>query len=229
MVKDMSKGKKGKRKSPSRLRYEAANPPLTMRLPLELHNRFKNALTVTGWTSSQWLRVHLKEDESRAEVFAKRLAEGRDGLGEQVRAGRRELAGVENRLKERQAEIAASVEEERQHMMERMEQQVEQERQRQLKDLDREIQRVREERVSEMHDLEARAEELTTQAQQAQVALVRVDMRLRNREGAVKELAREGLKMLRNQGIPYLACVSCPGYPWLKLVADMASRVSRSA
>ena len=225
----MSKGKKGKRKSPSRLRYEAANPPLTMRLPVELHNRLKDALTITGWTSAQWMRMHLEEDESRAEAFAKRLAEERDGLGEQVRAGRRELAGVEGRLKERQAEIVASVEEERQRMMERMEQQVEQERQRRLGELEQEMRRVREERFSEMHDLEARAEELTTQAQQAQVSLVRVEMRLRNREETVKELAQEGLKMLRDQGIPYLACVNCPGYRWLKLVTDMASRVSGSA
>ena len=228
MVKGMAKGKKGKVKSPSRLRYEAANPPLTMRLPLELHNRLKDTLAATGWTSAQWVRVHLEEDESRAEVFAGRLAEERDGLGGQVRARRRELAGVEDRLKERRVEIAASVEEERQRMMERMEQQVEEERQRRLKDLDREIRRVREDRISEVHDLEARAEELTTQVQQAQVALVRVDMQLRNKEGAVKELAREALDMLRSQGYPYLACVNCPGYPWLKLVADMASRVSRS-
>jgi DNA anti-recombination protein RmuC len=224
----MAKGKKGKRKSASRLKYEAANPPLTMRLPRELSGRFKEDLRVAGWTSAQWMRAKFGEDEAKAEEFARRLAERRDGLGEQVRARSRELAGVEDRLKERQAEIAASVEEERRRLMEQVEQEVEQERQRRLSELDREIRRARAQRVSEMHDLEARVEELTTQARQAQVALVRVEMRLRNREGAVKELAQEALDMLRKQGYPYLACVNCPGYAWLKLVADMASRVAKN-
>lgn len=75
----------GKGRSPSRMRYEAAHPTLTARVPAKVKAELETVLDSEGTTFSEWVRqqaagasaVRREEDAARQAGYAVGLAEGR--------------------------------------------------------------------------------------------------------------------------------------------------------
>ncbi|MDP2950217.1 MAG: hypothetical protein Q8P22_11845 [Chloroflexota bacterium] len=53
----------------------------------------------------------------------------------------------------------------------------------------------------------------------------RLDLELGNLERLKRELAEEALAELRRQGVPYMVCLTCPGYISVKSFVDIAKSV----
>ncbi|MDP2950216.1 MAG: hypothetical protein Q8P22_11840 [Chloroflexota bacterium] len=103
---------KRRKKPPSRLRYELAHPVVTFRLTPAARDRLKAVMADARLSAAEWVKVHLDEDETKVNAIARELALGRDGLGEQIRSRRRDVAEVERLLGERRRKLDASLDEE---------------------------------------------------------------------------------------------------------------------
>lgn len=55
----MSRKRRSDNRPPSRLRYEERHPVVTLRLPLDVYRRFKEAAMATGASAASWVKEHL--------------------------------------------------------------------------------------------------------------------------------------------------------------------------
>jgi hypothetical protein len=212
---------KRKRKSPSRLRCEKAHPVVTLRLTIALRDRLKAVMADAGLSAADWVRSHLDRDEAQVSVMVRELALERDGLGEQMRAKRRELDEVEHLLGERRQKLDASLDEE-----------MKAERQRRLAKLEYDVRveaaskgqalaRVEQQIAAKNKEIAALDDEIKEKRGQR----FTLDLELGNRERLKRELAEQALAELRRQGVPFMACLNCSAYVAFKALAQMTKSV----
>ena len=105
---------KPRRKKPSRARYEDAHPTISFRLPLETHRRLIEQMQAQGLSAAAWIKDHLDQDDTRAEVRAEVLAGRRDNL-------KRELEKLEYLVEQRKQKLEAPIEEEKARLRKNLE------------------------------------------------------------------------------------------------------------
>jgi len=196
----MKSTKRSRKKPPARTRYEASHPTISVRVPQAVYDHYKEVLAASGLSGSAWFQARLAEDEVAAASIARSLAKERDGLGGQVEALKRERQQLSQELEERGRQLAASVQEEKEKLLEEAKREVEREAARLRAEYERELTEIRQELAAADQDLRDKG-----------VEIVKRDMQIRNRAVTIKGFMEEALQKLREQGVPFMACASCPG------------------
>jgi len=196
----MKSTKRSKKKPPARARYEASHPTISVRVPQAVYDHYKEVLGTSRLSGSAWFKARLAEDEAAAASIARALAKERDGLGRQVEALKRERQQTSQELEERRRQLAASAQEEKEKLLEEAKAEVE-----------REASRLRRTYEQELGDLQNEIAEADDALSARRIAVIKLDLQIRNRDGTIRQLAEEAMQRLRAQGIPYMACATCPG------------------
>jgi len=231
----MVKGRAARRNPPARLRYEASHPVVTLRLPVETHQRLKANLASLGQTAATWVKHHLDEDDARAKARAEVLARELEGLGQEFQAlqrriaeSKRELAELERKKEGWRKEIEAPIEAERARLL----REAYEEKAKVLQRAQREAEEIvswtrlqlaegpqKAARIEgQVREAEARLREVKRQVEEAQAALRQIE---EQGEALLAPLAEKAVELARRKGLPSLACPSCPGYQWLKSTASI--------
>lgn len=219
----MPRKKQGK-KTPSRLRYEQANPTVSFRLPREIRARLESQMEAPGLSPAQWVQQHLDQDDARANMRAEILARERGGLGRDIDEKRQELARLDHLIGERDKKLLASVEVRRTEMLK----EVDLERNRRLKAVEYDVSLERTSLNSELsrwqqenEAKEAEARRLGEVVAARQAELSKLGQALSNRQRLLEELVKQALEIARSQGAPAVYCLSCPGYKVVRSALDI--------
>ena len=230
----MSKKKQAK-KLPSRIKYDQANPIFSCRLPRETHTRLMDDVRTLGHSFGGWVKDHLDRDDKQAKAVAETLARKRDDLGRDIKDKRRELIHLNALIAQRDKQLSVPIETRRAEIQ----REVDNERQSRMAALENELQMMAWSRQMDLaplsEELEAKKEEiaeLTRTIFKREIELAKIDRALANREALVSQMAEQAMEMARRQGVPAVACFSCPGYQWFRsfssILTAMAPRTGTS-
>ncbi len=199
----MSRATRPDKRPPSRLRYEESHPVVTLRLPLDVYTRFKEATTAMGASAASWVKEHLDQDDTQAQAIAGELAREREGLGREIERRRRELDSLDALVKKRKEEIAASREAEQEKMLK----EVAIERESRLEYVAVEVQLARDRKMASLASLDA---EIVAKKKEfgnlvgdiagQRFELNLIETELKDRQRLRERLAREAVEQLRQKG-----------------------------
>jgi hypothetical protein len=133
----------------------------------------------------------------------------RAGLGQEIRGLRQERDSLCREVEEQRHEARLGVEAQKAKLLEEAKAEVGRDA--------AQLRRAYEEELRGLRREIAAAEE---QRKAGNMALIKVELQLRNRERAIQELMAEALKRLQDQGIPHPMCLSCPGYAVMRAFLD---------
>lgn len=226
----MSRTSRPDKRPPSRQRYEESHPVVALRLPTDVYTRFKEATTATGASAASWVKEHLDQDDTRAQVFAGELAREREGLGREIERRRRELDSLDVLVKKRREEIAVSREAERAKMLK----EVAVERESRLESIALEVRLTRQLRMANLAgldaDIAARKKEfgnLIGDVAGQHMTLDLIERELKDREQLKEKLAKEALEQARQKGVPEVACLYCGAYRMAQGLLEEALNVGQ--
>lgn len=227
----MSRTRRPDKRPPSRLRYEESHPVVTLRLPREVYDRFKEAIAATGASAASWVKEHLDQDDARAQAIAEDLAREKDGLGREIERRRRELASVDDLVNQRRDELAISLEAQRAKVAE----EVAAERERLFESVAADLRLARNIRMGSLADLDAdiaaRKKELGRligDVAGQRMTLDLIERELSNREQLKERLVKEAVEQARRKGVPEVTCLFCGAYRTSQSLLDVALTVARA-
>jgi hypothetical protein len=209
------------RKKPSRARYEQAHPTISFRLPLETHGRLLEQMQALGLSAAAWVKVHLDQDDRRANARAELLAGRRDNL-------RQELERLEQLVERRKRELEAPIGQEKARLRKNLEGWHQEEVRRflrrkgynetRLRTLRCEVRQERE----QLSEVQAQTHELI----ERRCSLER-EVRKAEAYGEQVMQATAMLKWLLDKW-PWIFCESCPASPLNRVLLDIVRGISMS-
>lgn len=215
--------RKKKPKLPSRVRYEADHPTITVRVPRSLFDTYKEQVEASGVSGAGWFKARLTQDQNAIDRQHQAAALRRDDLGQEIRELRRQRDSLRSEIEGQRERLAGGVEAEKAKMLAEAKQEVATEASKKRWHYQEELQRLADELSAANADLDDAIEELKDK----RAELFKLDMQIRMKSTTIRGFMQQAIEELQKQGVPAMQCLQCPAFVFYRrTIGGMLSAVA---